>query len=46
VAVFARAEGVFSLAQTRFVLTPDNSVVHEPARVVVRAGLGLELRFF
>jgi hypothetical protein len=46
VAVFARAEGVFSLAQTRFVLTPDNSVVHEPARVVLRAGLGLELRFF
>ena len=46
VAVFARAEGVFSLARTRFVLTPDNSVVHEPARVAGRAAVGIELRFF
>jgi hypothetical protein len=46
VAVFARAEGVFSLARTRFVLTPDNSPVHEPARVAGRAGVGIELRFF
>ncbi len=46
VTVFARAEGVFSLARTRFVLTPDNSIVHEPARVAGRAALGIELRFF
>jgi hypothetical protein len=46
VAVFARAEGVFSLARTRFVLAPDNSVVHEPARVAGRAAFGIEFRFF
>jgi hypothetical protein len=46
VAVFARAEGIFSLARTRFVLTPDNAVVHEPARVAGRVGFGIELRFF
>jgi hypothetical protein len=44
--IFARTEAVFSLRQTRFVLSPSNAPVHEPGRVAGRAAIGVELRFF
>lgn len=46
VAIFARGEAIFSLAETRFVLTPDNTAVHRPSRWAGRAAIGIELRFF